>query len=384
MDIEQSNDLIDGNVHNHNGITIVHVITTIKRGGAENQLLVLCREQVRKGYKVLVVPLKEDLELKSEFEKSNIEIDEFTHNLNFLRQVVKLRSRYRACEYIVHAHLPQAELAVFFSGIKSYIVTRHYGDKFYPFRNRYISNLLSRLATRNAYAVIAISNYVRDYLLNSGEISHSKNLITIYYGIENSRIRNMKYELENSHEINENLKLGTLSRLSKEKDLETLIKGIRQYLNQNGNQHITLQIFGRGPEKDNLKNLIKTLNLENNIKIQDFTPRPLETIASFDLFILTSKYEGFGLVLLEAMSVGTPVVCSDIPTAREVLGESGVYFEVGNETDLAEKIKIIVSDLRKYSESGKIRSAKFSVKKSAAEIESVYRGALRWRKLNDA
>ena len=63
-------------------------------------------------------------------------------------------------------------------------------------------------------------------------------------------------------------------------------------------------------------------------------------MANFDIFVLTSVFEGFGMVLLEAMACERPIICSNISTAREVLGDSGaaIFFEPGNEVDLSQKM----------------------------------------------
>ena len=55
--------------------SVVHVITTLNRGGAENQLFTLAREQVRSGINVIVIPIKGSNELESDFKKHNISID---------------------------------------------------------------------------------------------------------------------------------------------------------------------------------------------------------------------------------------------------------------------------------------------------------------------
>ena len=55
--------------------------------------------------------------------------------------------------------------------------------------------------------------------------------------------------------------------------------------------------------------------------------------------MLSSRWEGFGLVLVEAMAHGLPVISSNLPTSKEILGDFGLYFENGNIEDLAQRLE---------------------------------------------
>ena len=110
--------------------------------------------------------------------------------------------------------------------------------------------------------------------------------------------------------------------------------------------------------KDQIESLIKNLSLEKNVQLMGRTMNPAEELSKFDLFVLPSKFEGFGLVLLEAMAFNIPIIASNISTAKEVLGEdgAGVFFEQGNENDLADKILNINTHLdSSFIEKQKIR-----------------------------
>ena len=113
--------------------TVTHVITTICRGGAENQLLILCREQVRQGLSVTVVPLKGNPELLKDFLEIGVQVNLSLTGKKFLIQVLQMNSK-RFKSDIWHAHLPQAELLLAFKKRNGVVITRHFGGKFYfPF-----------------------------------------------------------------------------------------------------------------------------------------------------------------------------------------------------------------------------------------------------------
>ena len=89
---------------------------------------------------------------------------------------------------MLHAHLPLAELISSMGKVIArnkfkYVASRHFGGKFAPKLPRYISNALSRVATKNCDAVVAISEYVKNLLLTSGQISNKKLVQFIPYGI---------------------------------------------------------------------------------------------------------------------------------------------------------------------------------------------------------
>ena len=88
-------------------------------------------------------------------------------------------------------------------------------------------------------------------------------------------------------------------------------------------------------------------------------------------FAMPSLYEGFGIPILEAMSQNVPVVASDIPSLKEVAGESALFFSVDDVDDLAEKLYTICEDKiirEKLIRSGLQRVSFFSWKKSAQRI----------------
>ena len=96
--------------------------------------------------------------------------------------------------------------------------------------------------------------------------------------------------------------------LDKKKNQNMLIRAFSKAFSQN--KDVTLIIVGRGVEHNNLENLIKELNMQKQIKLYGVANRDevLELLQNSDAFVLTSAYETFGVVIIEAMSCGLPVV----------------------------------------------------------------------------
>ncbi|MEZ0267211.1 MAG: glycosyltransferase family 4 protein [Phycisphaerae bacterium] len=109
-----------------------------------------------------------------------------------------------------------------------------------------------------------------------------------------------------------------------------------------------LHVFGDGPERPSIESEIARLNLAARVTLHGTIPRPQDALAKIDLLVLPSAAEGFGLVLIEAMAAGVPVVASDAPGIRDVVrnGETGLLVPVGAPAELARAIERISSDAR--------------------------------------
>lgn len=319
---------------------ICHVITTLQRGGAENQLLILVTEQIRQGHSVTIFPLKNNLELRDTLLDVGAVVDSRFLDKNFILQL-KLTLLSKSLDFdVVHSHLPQAELLTVFAKKSKRIISRHFGGQFYPGRHKYLSRILSRIATQNCKYVIAISTSVRQQLIDNKEVSDVRKIKVIEYGFRSSDfIQGIEKKAIENAELSSEIVIGTIARLSPEKDLKTLIEAFA-ICTKNQAFSGKLEIFGEGSERQKLTALINELNLADKAVLAGRTMSPASKMANFDIFVLTSIFEGFGMVLLEAMACERPIICSNISTAREVLGDSGaaIFFEPGNEVDLSRKM----------------------------------------------
>ncbi|RRV80968.1 CDP-glycerol glycerophosphotransferase family protein [Stutzerimonas stutzeri] len=115
--------------------------------------------------------------------------------------------------------------------------------------------------------------------------------------------------------------IGSIGRLSREKAQDRIIMAFAQL-----HEHYPaarLVIAGQGPEKGALSELIAQLGLEESVRLLGYVENPYPLFKRLDLFVLPSDYEGQGIVLLEALALGRPVIATDIPGPREILQEMG-------------------------------------------------------------
>jgi glycosyltransferase involved in cell wall biosynthesis len=123
----------------------------------------------------------------------------------------------------------------------------------------------------------------------------------------------------------------------KHKGFDLLIKAFSIFAKNNKDWY--LDIVGEGPEEKLYRELIREHNLEKRVIIHPFTNNIQSYYSNAQIYVLSSRWEGFGLVLVEAMAHGLPIISSNLPTSLEIMGDFGMYFENGNIEELAQKLE---------------------------------------------
>lgn len=121
------------------------------------------------------------------------------------------------------------------------------------------------------------------------------------------------------------------------KGFDLLIEAFHLFAQKNSDW--LLDIVGEGREEKKYRELIDKYHLEQRVQLHPFTNYVQEYYSDAQIYVLSSRWEGFGLVLVEAMAHGLPIVSSDLPTSKEILGDFGLYFENENIHDLAQRLE---------------------------------------------
>jgi glycosyltransferase involved in cell wall biosynthesis len=138
--------------------------------------------------------------------------------------------------------------------------------------------------------------------------------------------------------------IGALGRLHEVKRFDLLLKSAAM-LRERG-YDFALKIAGDGPERETLKAMADSYGLSGCVEFCGWAADPKDFLSGLDLFVLSSRSEGFGLVVIEAMAAGVPVVASDIEGPRDILkaGSLGKLFESGNAAALTNAIGEVFGD----------------------------------------
>jgi glycosyltransferase involved in cell wall biosynthesis len=138
--------------------------------------------------------------------------------------------------------------------------------------------------------------------------------------------------------------IGTIGRLCLQKSQDTFIAAASIAAQKNPN--LEFMIVGEGERRTHLEEQITALNLGDKIHLTGFRKDVLDILKLMDVFVLTSLDEGLPIVVLEAMSLGVPIISTPVGEIPHILQDkdSGVLVEPGNARGFAEAIQLLVDD----------------------------------------
>lgn len=159
------------------------------------------------------------------------------------------------------------------------------------------------------------------------------------------------------------------------KGFDILLKAFAQFAARESRW--TLEIVGEGVEEVAMRELAATLGVTDRVKFCRFTPDIQRHYAGASVYVLSSRWEGQPLVLVEAMAHGLPVLASDIPVCRELLSGKGVgmMFSTGDAQDLASCMERMAAatDWEAMSSRSLDLSTRFSIGETVARWEELMR-----------
>ena len=357
----------------------VHKITGVS--GSERHLLTLLpalREQgVDARFLGLDVPATDADRFYEELEAVGVPFEHVrcTVDLNPRMAANVVRAVRRTKPDLLHTHLVHGDV---YGSIASrvtnvpFVSTRHNDDRYLmgPFRH------LDRLFARRARRIIAISDAVRLFLERAG-LPRDK-LVTVRYGLdtlpaEPSGVTPVELGIGSDVPL-----LLAIGRLIAQKDHATLLKAFAAVHAVRADA--VLAILGAGPLEAETRRLVSELRLDDAVIL----PGRLETrdwLERADLFVHTSRWEGFGIVLLEAMLAGLPIVATNVSAVPEVVedGLTGILVGPGDDKGLATALIRLLNDPHEATslgEAGLARArATFSVAGMTAATLAIYEEA---------
>ena len=210
--------------------------------------------------------------------------------------------------------------------------------------NILLSKYEIEIINKFAHSIICNSKGVKKTLITQG-INPLK-LKVVYNGFNFSKLP--RKALFNKSKLKDQLIIGTVSSLIKRKSINHIIDALNIIRNSfNINAHLI--IVGDGVEYENLRKYSQKIGIFDYVTFAKFSKNPLSWIQLMDIFVLSSKNEGFGRVIVEAMQCKKPVVSSRSAGPSEIIlhKKTGYLYTYGNINEMASFIAKLASDKRK-------------------------------------
>lgn len=196
----------------------------------------------------------------------------------------------------------------------------------------------------------------------------------LYNTNETELIRSKSRQPVDDVVFHDTITICSVAKIEDSKGYDRLLEAHKQLLDDGFNHRVL--IIGIGSQEETLRKQAKELGLENSFQLLGFRENPYRYMAAADLYVCSSRREGFSTAVTEALIVGTPVVSTDCSGARELLGENDEYGLVveNSEEGVYQGMKRMLSDpslLAHYKEKAKERGAFFHKEKTVRAVEDM-------------
>lgn len=235
----------------------------------------------------------------------------------------------------------------------------------------------AQAAYNNFDKVIAVSKNVRDCFLN--QIKLNRDIEILYNTNETEQILEKSLlPIDNIKFIKDQIpNICSVAKLMKTKGFDRLLTVHKRLLDEK--LYHRIYILGIGEEKTFLEKQIEKYGLQDSFILLGFDENPYKYVANCDLYVCSSRREGFSTAVTESLVVGTPVVSTNCSGAKELLGENNEYGIVveNSEEGIYEGMKKMLSDkelLQHYRAQAKLRGSYFSKEKTVKAIEDMLSG----------
>lgn len=353
---------------------ILQVITSLHTGGAEKLIVDMVPLYIAQGHQVDVLLFDgTDTPFKRQLQEKGVVVYELgkgrsVYNPINLFKLVPFLRKYD----IVHTHNTACQLFAAIGSVLCSVVlvtTEH--------------NTSNRRRDWKWYRLIDKWMYSRYRAVISISIATTKELkkylhrikcpvYTILNGINLKMISSATtLKKEDFNCRNDSFLIMMVAGFREQKDQDTVIRSLSLLPNK-----VQLCLVGDGVRRQICEDLVRSLNLEKRVIFTGVRPDVPCLMKSADVIILSSHYEGFGLVAVEGMAARKPVVATNIPGLAEVVENAGILFPHGNEKVLAEIIKKLMTNKEYYQEVADKcvqRAAEYDIQKTVQAYMQVYK-----------
>lgn len=335
-------------------IKVLHIIPSLYAGGAEKLIeesLPIMKNNYNIDVEVLLLTDRGNV-FDKKLKENNIKINVSPHKkIRSIKNIFYILEHIKRNHYdIVHSHLFPCNYwaslvsKLIFKNKPKLVTTEHSTHN--KRRNKFYFKPVEKFIYYSYDTVISISEGTQQNLVNWIKPKCKDKFVVIENGINLENFINAEPYKKSDLDIsfNESTKLLCMvGSFRKQKDQATIIRAMKEL-----SDDTFLLLVGDGPLRLENENLAKELKVDERVKflgIRKDVPRIFKTS---DIVIVSSHWEGFGLVAAEGMAAGKPVIASDVPGLEEVVHGAGILFKQGDSRDLKDKIEYLNENQREY------------------------------------
>lgn len=351
---------------------ILHIITSLQLGGAETLVANLLKLFHDEGHEVGVVVFNgKQTELMERLERECpsckvYRLGNSYYNPWYIFKLVRIMKNYD----IVHTHNSSPQLYAAIANIfcKKKLVTTEHSTNNRKREQGGILRLIDKWMYRQYDKIICISKIAEEKLCSYLENNTYNNICTINNGVDVKAFQQAKpIDGLNSDKFT----IVMVAGFREAKDQDTVIRAM-SLLPKN---EYELWLVGDGVRREILEKLVKGLHIEDSVKFLGFRSDVPNILKSVDVVVMSSHWEGLSLSNIEGMSVGKPVIASDVDGLHEITKDAGLLFPKGEAHTLADIIQQLFHDpvfYKQIADQCYARAQQYDIRKTVNQYLQVY------------
>lgn len=268
-----------------------------------------------------------------------VPIIRWAENRLYIRYIKKKMKNERFDTAVIYSDVA-GETAIRAIKADKYLMFYHHGAMRHVYHDK--------IAYKKCEKIIAVSEHQAEALRKfnprySGKVTTIPNLTDV------AGIRGKSLALTREQFDTTKFNIVSVGRVSHEKGMDLAVKACAELVTE-GNDNIRWWIVGDGPAMQEVKKMIKELHMEEYVITVGMQKNPYPYIRQADLYVQPSRFEAFGLTILEAMILGKAVLATDTMGAHEIIndGKNGQICDVTGQ-EMARQIKELILDLKKLA-----------------------------------
>ncbi len=354
--------------------TILLLIDDLNKGGAE-MLLVGILKDLQQTFEVVLVTIKPGCNFdEANFENVRRYCLHATQKWLYPAAVLKLKNIIkRESPVLVHSHLVYSSIIARLACPKKipliFSVHNEIGNN--VFKKSWVLLFLEKLSLRSYHSLIAVSNAVLKDYETAITFVGKKYVLENYIGDEFFSANNIAAEYKQG----DTLKMVALGNVKHSKNYEYLVRSFIQLKDY----PVTLDIYGK--QDDIIYPQLQTLIAQNDLRIafKGIGSNIPKLLSSYQVYIMSSLHEGFGIAAIEAMACNLPLLLSDLDVLREVTKHNAIFFDISNEASLTSCVEEILEgkkNLQELTSQGLLIAKNYTKKKYLQKLLSIYKEAV--------